>query len=47
MADETMDEGNYPTCTVACGTSGCKKSCCKEDTPTHSLYGIHACSEHK
>jgi hypothetical protein len=40
-------EGNYDTCGVACGTLGCKKTCCKENTPAHQAYGIHACGDHK
>jgi len=50
MADDTTDPGtgaDYPTCTVGCSTIDCKKTCCKENTPNHSLYGIHACSDHK
>jgi hypothetical protein len=40
-------DGNYDSCGVACGTTGCKKTCCKENTPAHQAYGIHVCGDHK
>ncbi len=47
MADDSKDEANYPFCGVTCSTSGCSLKCCKENTPTHAAYGIHACLDHK
>ncbi|GJL85037.1 MAG: hypothetical protein DHS20C02_08120 [Micavibrio sp.] len=47
--EDNASDGNYPTCTVKCKKSGdgCKKTCCKENSPTHATYGIHVCEDHK
>ena len=50
MADDsgtTKDQPDFTPCGVTCGATGCSRTCCKDNTPAHQSYGIHACSDHK